>query len=78
MKKECNVKRLWNRMLPSTRGKVIGLIIADDEFEVTDPVYVKQHWIWGEKTPEKYKNRVIEIFQNALIQQEEQTKELIK
>lgn len=61
-----NIKNLWKQMLTETRKTVIESILNDPEFEVTDPIYVKQTWIWGERTPEKYQPRVVEIFQNAI------------
>lgn len=75
MKKE--LKFLWKRMLPITKTRAASQIVSNPEFSVSSIDYVKRKWIWGGKMPKIYEAKVQEIFEDALYEEFEETKEMI-
>ena len=65
-KNKDTIKSLWDKMLPGTRRGALSAILNEDEFNVTDIIYVKQTWIWGGRTPQSHQAKVIKIFKYAL------------
>ena len=72
-----SIKKYWDQMLPSTRKEAMNSILNENDFDVTDVIYVKQTWIWGGRVPKNHQAKVVEIFQNALKIQSKNAIELL-
>ncbi|MEM7487080.1 MAG: hypothetical protein AAF348_17875 [Bacteroidota bacterium] len=69
-----NIKNMWGRMLQETKHEAVQILM--DEYDHSK-VAIKQNWIYQGMIPEEKQPRVVEIFQNLLVQQEKKTKKLI-
>lgn len=74
---DLGIKKLWKLMLSETKKETLQSILNEEAFDVNDEIYVKQTWIYALRIPEKYKPRVLEIFQNSLKIQNEKTEQAI-
>ena len=72
------IKSLWDKMLPDTRRGALNAILNEDEFNVTDVIYLKQTWVWGGRTPQKHQAKVIEIFNYALETQSDNARAVLE
>lgn len=69
-----NIKELFSRLIIENKKAVFKALA--DEFNL-DLTYVKQHYIWAGKTPKEKQERVLQIVQNALIEQEKKTAKIL-
>lgn len=70
-----NIKDMWNRMLRETKHQAVETLMS--EFNHSK-IAIKQNWIYQGAIPEEKQPRIVEIFQNLLVQQEERTKQIIE
>jgi len=70
-----DIKSLWGMMTPETKQSVEKEVF--EEFDVNSVMYFRQHWLYKEKMPEDYQERIHEIFQNAMLIQHKKTGKLL-
>ena len=68
-----NIKNMWGIMLSDTKDQAVNAIM--EEFG-RGKASTKQNWIYQGMIPEEHQARVVEIFQNCLLQQEQRSKEI--
>lgn len=70
-----NIKSMYNQMLDEVKKEAVTAL--SKEFNRKE-VVVKQNWIYPEKIPKEYQEKVVGIFQRLLKSQYEATGELLE
>jgi len=73
-----NIRSLYEKCSKETKAKVLMAIIEHPKIEASDPVYIKQSWIWKKKVPEYCQPFVVEILQKALMYQIKEVESIVK